>query len=749
MHACILFLALNSLSLAFSCHIGAVWLRITGGSALLEAQPNLYRDALRQRFGQTTPSQLGAVEAPGFGVVFDIRRLGLSDDALLGYARVLCCLAQGHSDSLYCPWLPMLVATSMLVMSETHAFATATAVLHNVPDLIRQRQETWLMVCTFDELAESILAAPRQALFAHVGLEDSKSAPLTAHPMRGVVVDWVANCLPLPSLLHFVDNWIIKGRKVIYRYGLALLARWHTALQEQGASGSGESPMLPRDCARAAVDAAALATEAFSFSFTSKDIERSRQAAHERAWTSLTVTGFFLGVDEAWADAASAYRDGSQRDSTSLRLSTLVEEGSETRSRHAGSFGSGQTSASVLRLTSGGVDEIDAGAADDADDSRLLSAVAPSWSWSDAVDARPGSFTSAGQSVFDSFALEHRMPPVGEEGWSRPISGLVDRDDPTGMLLSARLSAAGSGSSLTLPQPSTQASALAAGQSAQLAPSDPARAGGERRGTVSVSSALGSEARDKAAAANAGRIETPMAPVAVPRVRAAMRGMLLATYGDFLKHNSGALEGETLELFECPRHRVMLQEQLGHGAFGTVCRGLLVPDGMTAEQAVVSMTCDLPAARFGPTAVLHQLAQPVKVAVKTVVPGAGPEEQAKFLLEGRMMMGLQHPNLLRLLGTCTTSLPFMLIVEYMPKGDLKAYLRKCRAPSGPEPVEGEAVVAVGIQVHNRERRLARSGHRPHIQGWEDLRRTLGRTAAAGVILTLDTTANGSTLFTSC
>ncbi|CAH1269118.1 FGFR1 [Branchiostoma lanceolatum] len=68
------------------------------------------------------------------------------------------------------------------------------------------------------------------------------------------------------------------------------------------------------------------------------------------------------------------------------------------------------------------------------------------------------------------------------------------------------------------------------------------------------------------------------------------------------------------------------------------------------------------------------------VAVKTVKAHASSEVRDDMLKELRMMMRLldPHPNVVTLLGYCTKSDPVMLIVEYVPNGDLLSFLRKDR-----------------------------------------------------------------------
>ena len=52
------------------------------------------------------------------------------------------------------------------------------------------------------------------------------------------------------------------------------------------------------------------------------------------------------------------------------------------------------------------------------------------------------------------------------------------------------------------------------------------------------------------------------------------------------------------------------------------------------------------------------------------------------------MKKVKHPNLVQLLGVCTRELPFFIITEYMPKGNLLDFLR------GTEGKDLEAVTLV-------------------------------------------------------
>ena len=50
-------------------------------------------------------------------------------------------------------------------------------------------------------------------------------------------------------------------------------------------------------------------------------------------------------------------------------------------------------------------------------------------------------------------------------------------------------------------------------------------------------------------------------------------------------------------------------------------------------------------------------------------------ESEEFLREAAIMKTVCHPNLVQLVGVCTRELPFLIVMEYMVKGNLVDYLR--------------------------------------------------------------------------
>ncbi|XP_061561935.1 serine/threonine-protein kinase LMTK1 isoform X3 [Phycodurus eques] len=78
-----------------------------------------------------------------------------------------------------------------------------------------------------------------------------------------------------------------------------------------------------------------------------------------------------------------------------------------------------------------------------------------------------------------------------------------------------------------------------------------------------------------------------------------------------------------------------------------------------------------------------------QVVVKELKASAGVKEQMHFLEEVQPYRALQHSALLQCLAQCTDVTPFLLVMEFCPLGDVKAYLRSSDRADGvavPEPL---------------------------------------------------------------
>ncbi|XP_043217609.1 focal adhesion kinase 1-like isoform X2 [Amphibalanus amphitrite] len=101
---------------------------------------------------------------------------------------------------------------------------------------------------------------------------------------------------------------------------------------------------------------------------------------------------------------------------------------------------------------------------------------------------------------------------------------------------------------------------------------------------------------------------------------------------------------------ELPRESVHLEKTIGEGQFGDVYLGTYSPPGGAA---------------------------PMPVAVKTCKIDHDGSMANKFLEEAHTMQQFDHPHIIRLVGTCSTS-PVWIVMELARHGEMRAYLRDNR-----------------------------------------------------------------------
>ena len=88
----------------------------------------------------------------------------------------------------------------------------------------------------------------------------------------------------------------------------------------------------------------------------------------------------------------------------------------------------------------------------------------------------------------------------------------------------------------------------------------------------------------------------------------------------------------------------------------------------------------------------------VRVAVKKLKPNASETTKEAFEKECKFMSRLSHPNVIRLLGVCTTAPSQFIMMEYMERGDLNNYLLKFEKIIK-EGVPNEKEILVGTLVY--------------------------------------------------
>ena len=95
---------------------------------------------------------------------------------------------------------------------------------------------------------------------------------------------------------------------------------------------------------------------------------------------------------------------------------------------------------------------------------------------------------------------------------------------------------------------------------------------------------------------------------------------------------------------------------LPKGEFGEVCRGRLKAPGKKES-------C---------------------VAIKTLKGGYTERQRREFLSEASIMGQFEHPNIIRLEGVVTNSVPVMILTEFMENGALDSFLRVSSPAQPPE-----------------------------------------------------------------
>ncbi|XP_014203448.1 proto-oncogene tyrosine-protein kinase receptor Ret [Copidosoma floridanum] len=115
--------------------------------------------------------------------------------------------------------------------------------------------------------------------------------------------------------------------------------------------------------------------------------------------------------------------------------------------------------------------------------------------------------------------------------------------------------------------------------------------------------------------------------------------------------------------WEFPRSRLTIEQVLGEGEFGRVLRAKAQDIGGWSGLTTV--------------------------AVKTLKEDASTSELVDLLSEYQLLKETQHPNVIRLLGACTTlGGPIYLIIEFAEFGSLRNYLRRSRHLGDEERVPG-------------------------------------------------------------
>ena len=103
---------------------------------------------------------------------------------------------------------------------------------------------------------------------------------------------------------------------------------------------------------------------------------------------------------------------------------------------------------------------------------------------------------------------------------------------------------------------------------------------------------------------------------------------------------------------EVPRGNFVMSHELGQGEFGVVMQATSLDRTLTQGH--------------------HS------VAIKIMKENLPPSASRAFVREGIRLRPLNHVNVIKLLGVCFTSEPYLIVLEHMSNGDLKTFLRRMR-----------------------------------------------------------------------
>lgn len=67
----------------------------------------------------------------------------------------------------------------------------------------------------------------------------------------------------------------------------------------------------------------------------------------------------------------------------------------------------------------------------------------------------------------------------------------------------------------------------------------------------------------------------------------------------------------------------------------------------------------------------------------------------EFMQEAQVMKKMQHPNLVKLIGVCSTEMPMYIVTEFVPHGDMLSYLRR---PGAEKEINRGAMLYICTQV---------------------------------------------------
>jgi len=118
---------------------------------------------------------------------------------------------------------------------------------------------------------------------------------------------------------------------------------------------------------------------------------------------------------------------------------------------------------------------------------------------------------------------------------------------------------------------------------------------------------------------------------------------------------------------ELPRSSVVLINELGHGQFGTVHKGLYKPPRTVPSHAAPLMVNNR---LYNPKGALAKPTFEYTVAVKSLKVAPTPDTKVDFMREAAITAQFDHPNVVGLIGVVTKADPCLLVLQFCENGAL-------------------------------------------------------------------------------
>ncbi|XP_048584655.1 TBC1 domain family member 24 isoform X3 [Nematostella vectensis] len=215
-------------------HRAILWKLVSGGIEKLETNENYYQDTVNE-LGILIPGSLSSSMFTGSDNKLCCFFLGQDGEkAMLGIVYVL---THVHSDIQFCPLLPVLAALFLHFMDERECFASLSALMESRHGILDQSQRA---VAVTSKTFEDCLKKFKKSAYKNLKkvIESERESPVTKKSiLLPYWLDWIMEYVDFWIVVSMMDVFLMKGSKVLIRFGLVIydeFSRWLVAKQESG-----------------------------------------------------------------------------------------------------------------------------------------------------------------------------------------------------------------------------------------------------------------------------------------------------------------------------------------------------------------------------------------------------------------------------------------------------------------------------------------------------------------------------------